>query len=163
MRILEAAEITEKEYAFEVAKGEARLSLCRKTPRGAVVFRDGRIFGRGCNNPIRPRTCRPEICMPICGLICLHAERSAIANALRRGENINGASVFHIRLQNDIAVASRDPSCDDCSRYMAVDLPRKGIFLEEMILYQATGYIAYKIDEFHDLSIAGAWRKTVAL
>ena len=160
--MLEAQEIKQIRPFIEVAIGQARRSPCQKSKRGVVIFKDGNILGTGFNEPVNPNNCIPEICLSVCSLYTIHAERKALQNALASGHELTAASVLHIKLSQAFFVpevgeviraeASDDLSCDDCSGYMQ-RLSQK-MPLKEFILYQSRGYIAYGIEEFHNLTLA---------
>lgn len=163
MRLLEVEEAEFIKCRIQpAAMNEAEQSPCQKSQRGAVVFIGDRILGGGFNTPEYPRTCEPKICLPICSFYTTHAERKALQNALARGYDLTGASVFHIKLDKPFFIpgegrvvretTSGDPSCDDCSGFM-IRLSQQ-MPLKEFILFQSRGYIAYQIEEFHNLTLA---------
>lgn len=116
--------------AFYRAVDKARESRCRKVAHGAALFeeqRDSAGFGTrvivsGMNNPVgfdcMFDASDPENrCRKLCGERCVHAEQSAL---LKAGLSAAGASLLHIKLDDDLPTSSRGPSCVDCSKLMVV-------------------------------------------
>lgn len=79
-------------------------SGCIKQPTAAVVVKDGKIIGRGTNAGKRTKVCPRivhncptgtgyEYCKNICNQQG-HAEVMAIGDALKRTENLRGASLY---------------------------------------------------------------------
>lgn len=152
MRILEAKEGFRIKRIAELAKQEALLSPCQKSQRGAIVFKGETILSKGHNIPVSGRC--DNNCILYCSLLCNHAERTAIQKGLLGGQNLTDASVFHIKVDNGRVKTSNDLSCADCSWFMSGELISRGIRLKEMILYQSQGYVAYDIEEYHQLTLA---------
>lgn len=146
MRILEAAEVAEITFVIDTAAEQAALSRCQKDHRGAVVFKDGYVLGQACNGPATPYRCVPEYCGSVCGLYAMHAERLAIIDALARVSDLNGASILHVRVDQDQIQTSNDLRCEDCTGYM-MRLVRKGFDLREFVLFQSSGWTAYSVAE----------------
>lgn len=157
MRILDAEEIWQFEPIIQEAVEAANKALCRGSQRGAVLFRGLTVLGTGNNWPVMSKDCNPSFCNNICGLICNHAERSAIQNALELGFDLNRASLLHLKVKDGIAVPVKDLTCEDCSGY-ALRLQRlQGIKLDQFINFQMidekrSGYLAYSIEEWNFLS-----------
>lgn len=79
-------------------------SGCAKQATGAVVVKNGRIVGRGANAGKRVEVCPRvvancptgtgyEFCKSVCEQVG-HAEVVAIKDALSRGEDLRGASLY---------------------------------------------------------------------
>lgn len=149
MRLLENREVRFLQPVIGVAIEQAKMSPCQKSQRGAVVFKDALILGRGFNTPILGRQCHPEICRSVCTLYTIHAERNAYQDAIastRSLSELSGASILHIKLENGIEQWSDDLSCIDCSRYLI------RTNLKEFLLFTSMGWVGYPIREFHELT-----------
>lgn len=146
MRILESQEVEELFSVFGTAVSEATLSPCAKSRRGAVVFKDGQILGKGNNSPKDDKFCIPPICYPICSEYCDHAEANALKDAISKGRDVEGASMFHIKVKGRAPVVSDDLSCLKCSTLVCE------ANIGEFILYQSSGFVAYPTEEFDKLT-----------
>lgn len=151
-RRIEGKELLNLSTIIEEARREAEKSTCGKDHRGVVVFKGSQILGRASNGPLPPYECQKEKCFDVCGIYAMHAERLAIINALEEKHNLNGASVLHVRIdEKGVIQASGMLRCEDCSGFMSKAV-RKGIGLEEFILLQADGLIAYGIHEADEIT-----------
>ncbi|HBB76139.1 MAG: hypothetical protein A2186_03060 [Candidatus Levybacteria bacterium RIFOXYA1_FULL_41_10] len=151
-RVIEGEALRGIAHIVEGARAEASSSTCSKDHRGAVVFRDRQVLGMATNGPIYPHGCNPATCFDVCGLFTMHAERQALVNALADGQDLNGASVLHVRInENEEVQVSGKLRCEDCTGYMARFL-RKGILLKEFILLQEGGWTAYEISEADEVT-----------
>ncbi len=148
MRILETEEISRLRHVFDEAVNQAKLSPCQKSKRGAVVFKDGLILGRGFNAPPEPFSCDGVFCRPICSQFAIHAEQNAIYDALLRQNTVKDASIFHIKVKDGKSQISNDLSCAECSKLVL------RLKLHEFILFQDQGFVAYEALEFHELTLA---------
>lgn len=146
-RMIEGKELSDLAPVIDAARKEAGKSTCAKDHRGAVVYKDGKILGVASNGPIFPHECNPDICFNSCGLFAMHAERLALINALAKSEDLNDASIIHVRVNDDEDIQiSGKLRCEDCTGFMMRFL-RKGILLSEFILLQEDGWTAYEIAE----------------
>lgn len=156
MRIVENTEATRLEPFINHATEQVRLSPCKKSQRGAVIFKGERILGQGFNAPIPPEICTPELCMSVCRFHTIHAERRACYDALAKGFDLKGASILHMKIKNGQVVPVQEASCLDCSAYL-MGLKRDGILLHELILLHEDGgklvYKAHTINEFFQNSL----------
>lgn len=75
---------------ISLALKESRKSLCR-THHGAILSKGKRIFGKGFN------TYKPHATMGSGPRMTLHAEAAAIRDALRRGIDVRGMTMFVTR------------------------------------------------------------------
>lgn len=151
-RRIEDEELIGLSHIIETARQEAANSLCSKDHRGAVVFREGEVLGTASNGPLLPFQCDPEKCFDVCGLYAMHAERLSLIKALEKGNDLEDASVLHVRIDNENEIqVSGKLRCEDCTGYMLRFL-RKGIALKEFILLQESGWIAYDISEADEVT-----------
>ncbi len=138
-------------YLLEAAR-EASKSVCTKSQRGAVIVRDGEIIGRGYNKPTIDYLCNPCIReeirdnsrVELCSAI--HAEQMAILDALKRGESLEGSTLYHVKVKNREMKPSGPPSCTVCSRLIL----ESGV--SEVVLWHREGYAVYTAEEFNRLS-----------
>lgn len=74
-------------------------SNCQRAHFGSYIIKDKKILGVGCNTSIRPEHCclkpkgyrignNPGLCWAV------HAEWSALIDALQRRNNVNGATLY---------------------------------------------------------------------
>ena len=136
---------------MDEAAEEAMKSTCKKSKRGAIIVKDGKILGRGynkvtldevCNPCIRERindNSRAELCSAV------HAEQMAILEALGKGESLRGSRMYHIKVANGEKKPSGEPSCTVCSRIIY----ELGI---EFVLWHKEGYAVYTPEELNRLS-----------
>lgn len=136
-----------------LAAEEALKSNCRKSQRGAVIVKGGKILGVGYNKATIEELCNPcirenihdnsrvELC---CGN---HAEQIAIMEALKSGQSLRGARLYHIKLKNRVPQPSGRPSCTICSRMIC----EVGV---EVVLWHKEGYAVYDPREFNELAFA---------
>lgn len=158
MRSLEIGEVDKIQFIIDVAIDEARRSPCAKSKRGAVVFKDGQILGRDHNHPNIPHTCVPDVCMNYCSFYTTHAERGACQDGIFRGNNLDGASILHMKIKNGLVKPVEKAECLDCSSYL-MKLRSSGIYIVELILMHTDDknqviFKGHSIDEFFQNSIS---------
>lgn len=129
---------------------KARLSPCAKDQRGAAIFKDGELLGKGFNAPPVGFICSPRYCEPTCRNYTIHAEMNAITDAVLKGKyrELKGSRMYHAKVENGLLQDSRKPRCD-CSKHF----PAFGI--SEVVLKHPEGYTLYDSLEFFELSIEG--------
>jgi len=152
MRYANEAEAREIEKFMRVAVEEAKKSTCKKSKRGVVIVKDGKIIGKGYNKVTIEGFCNPCIRenikdnsrVELCSAI--HAEQMAILDSIKNGKSLEGSRMFHTRVKNGEVKPSEDVSCTICSRIIL----ESGI--EEFIMLQKEGYAIYPAKEFNELS-----------
>lgn len=150
--ITDENEIKEVEKFMRIAAEEAEKSGCKKSKRGSLVVKDGKILGRGYVKPTIEKLCNPCIREGIhtngqAELCCaIHAEQLAILNALKSGESLEGSVIYHIKVKNGEVRPAKGLSCTICSRLIL----ETGI--KEFILLFEDGYRAYTAREANELS-----------
>lgn len=159
MRYLTEKEAKEAEKFIRVAVEEANKSTCKKSQRGAVIVKNGEIIGVGYNKVTGEKFCNPCIRedikdntrVELCS--ALHAEQVAILNALKKGENLEGSRIFHIKVKDGKIKPSEDVSCTVCSRLVL----ECGI--SEFVLLHKKGFALYTAEEFNEKSFEYFLRK----
>jgi len=149
--VTDEKEIEEIKKYMEIAAEEAKKSTCKKSQRGAVIVKDGKIIGKGYNKVTIEDLCNPCIRenindnsrVELCSAI--HAEQMAIIDAVKSGESLEGSRMYHIKLKNGEPKPSGKPSCTVCSRMLYV----AGI---ELVLWHEDGYAIYTPEELNRLS-----------
>lgn len=167
MNILTSEEAEIAKVCIDEAARIALKSPCLKSQRGVVIYskqmRDALglplLIGSGYNSPPQ------DICCKSClrendksnarydvGCRSIHAEMRAINNAidLHRRHSLVGATMYHAKVKNGIAVPSGSPSCASCSK--AILDERIGWFVMWQKIDGAECYVAYDADEFNRLS-----------
>ena len=145
-RLIEGERLTTLTPIIEEASRIALTSTCQKDKRGAVVYKNGQVLSSAANGPVPPFICDGKTCYRFCGLIAMHAERSAIVRALEQGKDLSGASILHVRVNEVGEVQTSGPlRCEDCTGYMA--RVKRKVSLEDVVLKQAGGWTAYEIYE----------------
>lgn len=89
---------------LNVAKKESQKSSCR-CQHGAAVSKGNRLLGKG-HNSYKPH--------PTWGggpLKTLHAEAAAIRDAIRRGIDVRGATIYVVRTSENSQMSKPCPSC----------------------------------------------------
>ncbi|MFH1711262.1 MAG: deaminase [Nanoarchaeota archaeon] len=144
-----------QESFFIVAEKEAKKSTCLRRNCGAVLVKDNRIIGRGFNSPpgnlesqrrchINRESLDSKVTDTTC---CVHAERRAISNALKRGNSVRGATMYFTSIdKNGKRLLSGKPYCTDCSK-MSLD---EGI--AAWVLEHESGFIYYDAEEYNEIS-----------
>jgi dCMP deaminase len=152
MRYLVGDEIEEAQKCIQFAANIAKKSKCRKSRRGAVVVKDGKIIGSGYNNAPLDEVCksclregihdnsRVELCYGV------HAEQNAIVDALKRGHSLEDSRLYHIKVKNNEIKSSDDISCTVCSKLIL----NSGI--SEVVLLHTDGFGLYSSREFNEKS-----------
>lgn len=146
-RILNGLELKEAIKWMGEAIKESQNAKCSKDKRGVVIVKNDKIIGKGTNSPPQGFECVPEYCMPICRTYAVHAEMNAIADAVKKGNNLTDARMYHARVENDQLANSRKPRCVDCSKHLIT------FGISEMVLKHEEGYVAYGVEEYHRLSL----------
>lgn len=129
-----------------LAVAEANRSPCQRSKRGVVIVKDGKVIGRGHNSPPPGFACDGS-CRERCRDYAVHAEKSAMFDALRKGFSLNGARGFHMKSVEGKGVVSGTPSCVHCSKDMLF------FGLSEFVLLDENGFALYGMEEFHDLTL----------
>ncbi|MFH1228879.1 MAG: hypothetical protein V1678_00450 [Candidatus Aenigmatarchaeota archaeon] len=152
MRYATPSEVKDIENFVYDAEQEAKKSICKKSQRGAVIFRGPDIIGIGYNKPTYERTCNPcvrenikdnskiELCSAI------HAEQMAIIDSVKCGNRLEGSTMLHVKLKDGENKPCEKPSCTVCSRMVL----ESGI--KEFIMREEGGYAIYPSEEFNKLS-----------
>jgi dCMP deaminase len=153
MKLLSGEEEKEAINYLERAAEIAKNSFCLRSKCGSVIVKDGEIIGQGFNSP--PKNAALEKCMKddlpedfksdrTC---CVHAEQRAIMDSLRKGNELAGARLYFIRLDEKGEKAKAgEPYCTICSK-MALDAG-----IEEFVLWREQGICVYDTDEYNKLS-----------
>lgn len=149
---------------FELAAVTALQSTCQRSKCGAIIVsKTNLILGTGFNSPPGPPAgwcgspkqglCRctcdkslyhPKVTDKTC---CMHAEQRAILNALVRGLDLHGSTLYFARLdENNQLKPSGNPYCTICSK-MALDC-EVGFFA----LLHKKGPKIYTTFEYNNLS-----------
>ena len=144
-------ELKETKRYMDLAAEAAKKSTCKKSQRGAIIVKNGKIIGKGYNKVTIEEFCNPCIReeikdnsrVELCSAI--HAEQMAILDAINKKETTNGARMYHIRVKNGKEIPCGDPSCTVCSRL----LYEVGI---EFVILHKNGYAVYQPDELNRLS-----------
>lgn len=155
MRILSGQEEREALGWFDEAAKIAADSLCLRAKCGSVIVKGGVIIGGGFNSPPQNnpeyRTCLNEYKIPA-GFrhdrtCCIHAEQRAIEDAIRNNQDVTGARIYFIALdENGNKIKAKDLKCTICSRAVL----NAGI--TEFALYCGDGVKVYDTVEFDRLS-----------
>lgn len=143
--------------ALSHATAIARMSPCKKSKRGVLVFNRRGPLGGGFNGPPPGFVCdgSPE-CRAACPKVCNHAEARALLEALsfaRRSPTepldivLHGAELLHIKVVDGEPVPSGPPSCWQCSR-LILDCG-----ISKVWLVHADGLKSYTADEFHEATL----------
>jgi len=153
---LTGAAAAEADQFLDLAAEQARGATCLRSSCGAVVVLDGRVLGVG-NNSL-PGGCAPSACLKETGALgagfksdrtcCTHAEVRAIANALKSGCDVRGATVYFTRVAAGTGerVVSGRPYCTICSKF-ALE-----VGLAFFVLAHDFGIVAYPAGAYNDLS-----------
>lgn len=152
MRYASENEINEIEKYMSIAAEEAKKSTCKKSQRGVVIVKDGKIIGRGYNKPTIEKLCNPCIRedikdnsrVELCSAI--HAEQMAILDALKKCHSLKGSRLYHVKVKNGEPKPSHAPSCTACSRLILE------AEISEIVLWLKDGYVIYNAKEFNELS-----------
>lgn len=152
MRIITDKEELQKtrEY-FNLAAEEAKKSTCKKSQRGAIIVKNGKVIGKGYNKVTYPKLCNPCIREEIHGngrvelCAAIHAEQMAIIDACNKGNTIKGATIYHVKIKNREEKTCNDLSCTVCSRLVS----EAGI---KFVLHEDRGFVVYEPEEFNRLS-----------
>ena len=101
-----------RDYRFaELAATEAKRSDCLMQ-HGCVAVKNGRIFGRGCNN-YRTR-CKDGF---IQNCMTCHAEMSALREVNKLNINFKKISLYIVRVDHNNSLKSSAP-CVDCMKHI---------------------------------------------
>lgn len=78
---------------------------------------------------------------------CVHAEQRAILNALKKGYDVKGSTLYFIRLdENNNQIPAGDPYCTICSK-MALD-----VGISRFVLWRKEGWTSYDTKYYNELS-----------
>lgn len=152
MRII--TDETELQKAWEylsLAIEEAKKSTCKKSQRGVVIVKDGKIIGSGYNKVTYEKLCNPCIReeihdngrVELCAAI--HAEQMAIIDACNKGNSVKRGTIYHAKIKNGEEKTCNDLSCTVCSRMIF----EAGM---EFVLHEDRGFVIYEPEEFNRLS-----------
>ena len=155
VRYLEGDERKKAQHWLDDAVQEALKSRCEKSKRGVIIVKNNFVLGRGCNNPPADMPCVPDVCKPVCGRYCVHAEQNAIIDALNKGFYLKDSQMYHVRMKEGVVVDSREPCCIDCSKLVLQ------LGIAEFVMKTEVGMCAYGAQEFHDASLAYVLRNLV--
>jgi deoxycytidylate deaminase len=149
----------EKNKALEYivkASHLAKNSTCLRAKGGADIVKDNKIIGEGFNSPPgnleSQRRCNcskdsynKKITDKTC---CIHAEKRAIFDALRRNpEKLKGSTLYFTRInEKGNLIYSGKPYCTGCSKD-ALD-----VGISEFVLFHEEGICVYDIEEYNNLS-----------
>jgi len=141
-----------EKYILPVLVEEAKKSTCKKSQRAATIVKNGEILGKGHNKVTIEKYCDPCIRegikdnsrVELCS--ATHAEQEAILDALKKGKNIEGSRMYHIKLKNGEVKPSEDVSCTVCSRLVL------GSNISEFVLLHKKGFALYSAEEFNEKS-----------
>jgi len=142
----------DEQWALNLAITAARLSPCKKSQHGVVIWHPGfPDYARGWNHQPNPHTYDgSDHCRTNCGKLCVHAEAHAllrfpeVTKALPPGQSwMMGAHMLHVKTVAGEPVASGGPSCWQCSRLIL----QSGI--STMWLLHDEGLRAYTAEKFH--------------
>ena len=143
--------------ALSHATAIARMSPCKKSKRGVLVFNRRGPLGGGFNGPPPGFICDgSQECRAACPKVCNHAEARALLEALsfaRRSPTepldivLHGAELLHIKVVDGEPVPSGPPSCWQCSR-LILDCG-----ISKVWLVHADGLKIYTADEFHEATL----------
>ncbi len=155
MRILTGKEEKEAMKWIEEAAKVAADSLCLRAHCAAVIVKNGKIIGEGFNSPPandpKYRTCLDEYEIPA-GFrhdrtCCIHAEQRAIHDALKKGHDMKGATVYFVGLEeNGEKKRAHRTVCTICSRAVL------DAGITEFVLYWMDGVRSYDTHEFDQSS-----------
>jgi deoxycytidylate deaminase len=155
MKLFVKSEEKEALRWFDEAAKIAQGSLCKRARCGSVIVRDGAILGAGYNAPPQDnphwRTCLNEYEIPsgfrhdrTC---CIHAEQRAVHDALRKGADTRGASIYFVAIDKEgKKLKANSVKCTICSR-AALDAG-----ITKFLLYFEDGVREYDTAEFDKLS-----------
>jgi deoxycytidylate deaminase len=143
-------------WALEKAIEAGCKAQCQKSKRGVVIWiREGSgEYNIGFNSPPSPFECTgTEACHSNCNKIAVHAEQSALIDALIKGlfswaaDLGSSLEMLHVKVVDGKAVPSGPPSCWQCSRLIL----EAGI--KSMWLLHESGLKEYSAEEFHRLTL----------
>ncbi len=141
--------VTAQQYLQRCLELSAQSPCCRDK-RGVVIVHDGVILGEGVNGPPRGFECSEEYCGDSCRVTAVHAEMRAIINAGARGNRVEGAVMYHARVEGGKIIPSRQPRCADCSKHI-VEAGLAAFVLQ----HEKEGITVYSANEFHRRSLEG--------
>jgi dCMP deaminase len=152
MKELQGKELEEGMKFIKEAVRASKKSPCKKSQRGAVLVKNGKIISIGYNGAPKDKVCDPclrenikdnsrtELCHAI------HAEQRAILNALRKGYDLTDSRLYHIKVKNNKTIPTDDISCTLCSRLIL----ESGV--SEMALLHTYGLFVYDAEEYNNLN-----------
>lgn len=155
MRLLHGDEEKEALRWLDEAAKTAAGSLCLRTHCGSVVVKGGKLIGAGFNSPPQNKTewriCLDEYEIPA-GFrhdrtCCIHAEQRAIQDAMQRGDDMRGARIYFVAIDEwGNKVKAEDLKCTVCSRAVL------DAGISDFALLCEDGIRIYPAEEFNRLS-----------
>jgi len=142
-------------YFLSLAEEQARLATCKRAKCGAVIVKNYRVIGEGCNSPagnsepvcdVDKRTLHEKVTDKTC---CTHAEINAMNNVLSdfNKKVLEGSTIFFSRVDNEgNMIFSGEPYCTGCSKYAF------NLGISNWVLRHDNGIYVYGAKEYHDLS-----------
>jgi len=152
MKYLTGVELEEAKKYMTIAAKYAKHSTCVKSKRGAVIVKNGVIIGGGYNDVTIESLCNPCIReeikddsrVELCSAV--HAEHVAIIDALKKGNYLDGSTMYHVKVKDGEIRPCGPPSCTICSR----EILKSGI--SEFVIWHKEGYAVYNAKEFNEIS-----------
>ena len=142
---------------FLAAAIEAKQATCKRARCGSVIVNNGKVLGTGYNSPPQnkesQRTCnhdwdtskKPKYDLTC----CVHAEWRAVINACKSGAELDGATLYFMRINQDGDFTDAGvPYCTTCSRLTM----EAGV--SNFALWNQDGADLYKTDEYNEQSYA---------
>ncbi len=151
MVTLEGQDLKEAKKYIKKAAEVSEKSICAVSKIGAVLTKNGKIIGEGFNGPSE-KACSPclfslinkDVKTELC--FAMHAEERAILDALEKGHDPKGATLYSTYVKNGNFFSTEDSFCAHCSR----------MFLEseikEVVIPSKEEFVSYDVNEFYDLS-----------
>lgn len=129
---------------------QGRDGTCDKSKRVSSIYSPSRqTYVIATNSPPAPFTCtKDDDCRKNCSKLAVHAEERAIIKAAK--SNLlpeNNLHCFHLKIQHNVPVPSKEPSCVYCSRKMLE------FGINYMWLYVDSGWKSWKMENFHRESL----------
>jgi len=156
IRLLQGCELEEVIKYMNIATKIAGESPCAKEKRGVVIVNQGKIVGEGVNSPPMFFKCEPNYCGESCRVPAVHAEMNAIIDAGRKRHNLNGARMYHARVENGVLQDSREPRCADCSKHILQ------ANICDFVLKHKTGFTLYDAVTFHYISLKNSRKEILS-
>ncbi|MDO8507701.1 MAG: deaminase [bacterium] len=151
MKILEGNELKEAAKYVKKAADASKKSICSVSKVGVVLVKDGKVIGEANNGPSR-KACNPclmelldrgvktELCF------AMHAEERAVLDALEKGNDIEGATIYSAKVVGGEMIPYKNGFCAACAR----------VFLEagldKVVIPKEDGLTQYDPEEYYDVS-----------